>query len=352
MRKVVVFGYFGFNNYGDELLLETLLGFLVKEKNQVYILYNLNKNNFVHRNDLCHKYKGISFVNRWNWIKIFFVILKSNTLVCSGGLFQDKTSNKSLLYYLWIINLAKMFKKKVLVLGTEMDVGERNKRKVMKVFEKIDFLGVRNYNEVKKIKSLSKKINVEFFPDIIFSKHKNFSKKNKDGVIGLFLKIPDRKVYKKELENVIKLCDKLKKNFGIVFVPMHIGTDFCSEDYKFVLDVMSNLRGVSCFVWDNTNSLFNIISQIHVAIVSRFHAMLGCIVCGTKFLCISNENKLKNFMYDFNNYNEYVVNMNDINLDLIRRFIHGVDIEYENVCKKYKTIIVNKILSFKQQGYI
>ncbi len=99
---VIISGYYGFSNLGDDTLLRSLIGALRREKPDIKITV------------LCAKPKAMSSlygarcINRYNIPAIISEMRKAKILINGGGnLIQDGTSKKSLLYYTSIMKLAK-----------------------------------------------------------------------------------------------------------------------------------------------------------------------------------------------------------------------------------------------------
>lgn len=87
-----IFGYFGFNNYGDELLAKTLV--------QNYELED---------------YSCLSKTNKlWSHLSALF---STKQVFVLGGLFQDQTSFLSLFYYCFLIKVFKVFGKKIFLVA-------------------------------------------------------------------------------------------------------------------------------------------------------------------------------------------------------------------------------------------
>ncbi|MCL6448769.1 MAG: polysaccharide pyruvyl transferase CsaB [Armatimonadetes bacterium] len=118
--RVVVSGYYGFGNLGDEAVLRAMLDALQKqwaqrqkqhpggcrEALQVIVLSN----------DAAQTKRlyGVEAVNRWQLKEIYRVLRDADLLVSGGGsLLQDVTGIKSLLYYLGVVWLALKLKKPV-----------------------------------------------------------------------------------------------------------------------------------------------------------------------------------------------------------------------------------------------
>ena len=102
MSDIIISGYYGLGNSGDEALLESI----VKDLRSIHPDISITALSGSAK--LTEKLYGIKTVNRFN---IFSILreFKSAKLLLSGGgtLIQDATSTKSLLYYLGIISLAK-----------------------------------------------------------------------------------------------------------------------------------------------------------------------------------------------------------------------------------------------------
>lgn len=107
-KHIAVSGYYGFDNFGDEAILNVLTKEL--KKNNFYVTVfskNPQKTGFN---------LGVNSVYTFN-IKSIIKILKNCDVLISGGgsLLQDSTSLKSLLYYVFIILCAEFFKKDVII---------------------------------------------------------------------------------------------------------------------------------------------------------------------------------------------------------------------------------------------
>lgn len=106
--KILLVGYYGAQNAGDEWLLEKTKQLLTKRwPNNEYVI--LHTKNLVQNG--CRYVKKFS----WNLIKSIYEV---DAVVFGGGsVLQDVTSKKSLYFYLLIIWLAKLSGKKVWLIG-------------------------------------------------------------------------------------------------------------------------------------------------------------------------------------------------------------------------------------------
>tara|TARA_B100001173_G_scaffold312560_1_gene334806 strand:- start:10882 stop:11880 length:999 start_codon:yes stop_codon:yes gene_type:complete len=105
--QILVIGYYGFGNVGDDICLAKTKDIL----NSLFVspivwILSADKN--------CYP----NAVNRWNFFSIIKTIVKVDMLVFGGGgILQNKTSHFSLWYYLGFIFFAKCFNKKVFFLS-------------------------------------------------------------------------------------------------------------------------------------------------------------------------------------------------------------------------------------------
>ncbi len=101
---VLVLGYYGFGNLGDELLAEAVVSNLVSAgvQKEKIVLLSADPQKSEART-------GVKCYNRWNLGTVSALLKQSKSfLLGGGGLFQDVTSVKSCGYYWWIVRAAKM----------------------------------------------------------------------------------------------------------------------------------------------------------------------------------------------------------------------------------------------------
>lgn len=110
--KFVLAGYFGFGNFGDEAIFKyalDVLGFYYKEAEVVAITESPY---------FAKKHYGVNAVHRFNIREIIKQLKTCDYLIFPGGsVLQDVTSLKSILYYLFLIFLAKLFEKQIILLA-------------------------------------------------------------------------------------------------------------------------------------------------------------------------------------------------------------------------------------------
>lgn len=100
---VILCGYYGFGNLGDELIAESLIRLL--EKNGVpaerIVLLSAEPRGW--------SGKSVGLVDRWKPVPVMSALRSSRTLLLGGGgLFQDTTSLRSPLYYWGVTRMARL----------------------------------------------------------------------------------------------------------------------------------------------------------------------------------------------------------------------------------------------------
>lgn len=101
---VLISGYYGFGNLGDEAILESIISELSKSvpKESIVVLSNNPEH---HRQTF-----GVSAADRWKMATLIRLLAKAKLFISGGGgLFQDTNSPGSTIYYGGQIVLARLF---------------------------------------------------------------------------------------------------------------------------------------------------------------------------------------------------------------------------------------------------
>lgn len=141
MTRVVISGYYGFANAGDEAMLAAIVGSLKDIIPDVAITVITGNCRMTREN---HK---VQAVHRLNFFAIAAAIRRCDILISGGGsLLQDVTSARSLYYYLWIMKIALFFKKPVMLYAQGIGPvrGIKAREAVQKVLQRVSVIGVRD----------------------------------------------------------------------------------------------------------------------------------------------------------------------------------------------------------------
>lgn len=141
MKKVLIAGYFGMGNLGDEAILQGEYEWLKNNLPGIEISV-LSGNPIKTSSEL-----GIYAYDRKSFRDTFHAISKCDLFILGGGgLFQDVTSFRSLLYYLFLIEYARMKRKKIAIFAVGIGPLKRkiSEHLVKRAFKKANYVSLRD----------------------------------------------------------------------------------------------------------------------------------------------------------------------------------------------------------------
>ncbi len=293
MSDILISGYYGFKNAGDELILKAIVNDLRSYKPDVKITvlsaapYETSNSYNVHA------------VNRWNVFSVIREISKCKMLLSgSGGLFQDTTGILSLWYYLLIISTAKVFRKIVFVYAA--GIGEIryafNSFLIKKCFDKVDFITVRTEQDKNLLKSFAVSKDIIVTSDPVFGlelpKSETTSTFGKKQRIGIILR--KTKNWENDVKVFSELSDLIVKNLKaeVVFIPFQL-----SKDIKLLKMIKKNTDvPTEIFIWRDAEKLLELLSQLDIIVSMRLHGLILSAKYKIPFVAIPRYSKIKIFL--------------------------------------------------------
>lgn len=171
--QIVLSGYYGFDNVGDEAILLSIITALRKQQPDVSIIVLSNNPAST------AKTYNVEAVNRWKMKEVSQAIKSADGLISGGGsLMQDSTGMKSIPYYAGIIRIAKWHKKPVFVYAQGMGPINHplNKWIVKSTFNKVDGITVRDEDSRQLLETIGVTKKVSIVPDpVIGLDHSSFT---------------------------------------------------------------------------------------------------------------------------------------------------------------------------------
>lgn len=248
--KILLAGYYGFNNIGDELLGETARNILSSQTKEIKIL------------DRRHRRLST----------IVSLIKDCDILVFGGGsLFQDVTGRGlTVLYYFIIFQLAKFFNKKVFFVAQGIGpITHRINYWLVKLcLRQVNYLTVRNKESAAFLMALGidrfKTYNdllFAFEPPVIKKKHKT----KKLSIVFSFR--PFHKDYQKQLARLLERISSVLKNIEISIVPMQKPQD------EKLINPLKKIAGVKIIPFDQ-QKIFAAIASADLAVGMRLHFLI------------------------------------------------------------------------------
>lgn len=300
MKSVFIFGYYGFKNLGDEAILSAIAK-MIKEKKSGTEIYALSYN--VKYTESIHKVHGVSR----NSIHDIFSAIKKSDLVISGGgtLLQDVTSSRSLIYYLAIIIIAKLFKKPLLFFcnGFGPIRNTFNKYLAKKVINMVDRIVLRDSESKKIMRQIGITRPIEVTVDAAFSldsinetRVKEILEKEDIKWDKPLVGISVRSWYsdKKVIDTIAKLGDYIAdKGLNVVFVPMQASKD--KEISKKIMNLMEKPSYMIKYQY-TPEEILGIIGALDVLIAMRLHALIFAAIKEVPMIGLEYDPKVDAFL--------------------------------------------------------
>lgn len=287
MTKVVVSGYYGFGNFGDETILSILLKHLKKITSDITVISenpDFTKNNY-----------GVNSVKRFDLKNIFAVIKNSDVLISGGGsLLQNVTSSKSLAYYLFIIALGVLLNKKVIIFA--QGIGPI-KGKLAQIFVKYilrccHYISVRDQNSLNLLESWG--LNSDLVCDPVYSLEGNMAEKTH--TVGIQL----RNFKTMNLNLLQKLAMLINSKFSGYRI--EIFSLQKSQDYDLSIRFENILHSINPDIKTEiiSDNIVENLSKLEYLIGMRFHALLVALKFGVKCCAINYDIKVEKLAKDYN----------------------------------------------------
>lgn len=305
MIRILISGYYGFNNIGDESILRAVVDNLRGRLSEIEITV-LSQN----PESTAQRY-GVHSASRKSIKSIISAIRKCDLLISGGGsLLQDVTSKKSILYYLMIMWAAFFFRKKVFIYS--QGIGPIQS----KINRRLTAATLRNVHGIVVRDEASKELLIEIGvpgDKIIVTADPVLRIKKAELSIGReilekegFTPVPGRMTVgfaireKKTDSNFVdEVCISIRRlieeyQAQIVLIPFHY-----SEDMAVIEEIKSRLGDdVSCIRHKYlTNEMLSIIGNMDILVGVRLHALIHAAIMDVPMIAISYDPKINSFMH-------------------------------------------------------
>lgn len=284
-KKVVLSGYYGADNFGDEAILETLIQRLKKVNADITVLSS--------NPDKTAKIHSVKALKKFAIGQIIKTVSKSDILISGGGsLLQDATSLKSLLYYLFVIFIAQFYKKEVIIFAQGIGpisnkFGEFITKALLK---KCRWISVRDDKSLFLLRGWG--IKTELVCDPLYDLELEGSKpENKVGI-----QLRDFKTLSEKL--LITLANRVAIDFPDKEIEIYSFQDsndleVCKHFEALLLSVNQNLK-TKVISGKTTREIIKLMANLEYMIAMRFHAILIALRYGIKTLAINYDYKVEN----------------------------------------------------------
>lgn len=305
MYKILISGYYGFNNIGDESILKAVIDNLREKLDDIEITV-LSQN----PKSTEEKYQ-VKAVDRKSFFAILKAMKKTDLLISGGGsLLQDVTSKRSILYYLIIMWIAKLFRKDFFIYsqGIGPIVGKMNRRLTAKTLKWSSGIVVRDITSKEFLVEMGlpeeqvtvtadpvlriKKADLTIGQEILLKE--GFIADKSKLTVGFAIR--ERKL---KSDFVKELCVSVnnilqEQNGQVVLIPFHF-----SEDMAVVEEISKRINGEVTVVKNKylTEEMLSIIGNMDVLVGVRLHSLIHAAIMDVPMIAISYDPKVNSFMH-------------------------------------------------------
>lgn len=344
MKKILLAGYYGFGNLGDEAILEMALEQILQitDRKSITILSG-NKEATARKYD-------IDTIDRYNVMSILRKLKSSDAIVFGGGsLLQDITSKRSIYYYLFLIRLAKLMNNKIIMLsqGIGPIINEKSKNAVASTLKLVDYITVRDKHSKDYLEALGvnqDKIFLSTDPVINLKAGESINK-NPHGPKRVCFSLRNWKNADVSTK-IVQVAQKLiSDGIECCFIPFYY-----NEDLLLIEEVEKSLGDKAVYYKERltTTDAFDIIKNMDVMVGVRLHSLIFAAAANVPFVAVSYDHKVDHFANSVN----MKVSCKIDNIDSIQLYSEIVNkIENENEEKLMLKQSVSKLRELTNVNY-
>ncbi len=301
--RIVMSGYFGFDNSGDDAILKAIVKDLREYDPSVRIKV-LSKDPYK-TEQLC----PVISANRFKLREVIDAVKESDLVISGGGsLLQDVTSTRSLLYYLALMKLAMLLRKPVMIYAN--GIGPINKafnRNITRwILDRVDLITLRDKGSLDFVRSIGvKNDKILVTADPVFTL--NPSDRNRimeifeaEGIdhskplIGISVRgwRNEEGIVSAVAEGARRLIDN--KSVGVIMIPMHYPEDLG------ISKRISELTGSgNCWTLKGKYSveeIMGVIRETEMMAAMRLHSLIYAATQGVPVAGLVYDPKVKGFL--------------------------------------------------------
>jgi len=301
--KILIAGYYGFGNVGDEAVLQALLkGLSNREASLEIAVLSATP-------QVTQELYGVKSIYRYAWMNLISELRKCEVFIIGGGsLFQNITSSRSLIYYLGLVFAAKLMGKKVVIFAQGFGPLKGKfyhwlTRLAFKAAALITLRDLDSFNAIQKMHLKNKKIYLTADPTALLNVTKEEGKKilsmegikkNDRPTLGIAL----RSLLKGKAiphEKLAELMDWIVKKYN--YYPVFLLFQ-CPEDMDAASKVIGVMQENSTVIFRicRPEEMLSIISQLDLLIGMRLHALIFAALSGVPALGLTYDPKVEAFM--------------------------------------------------------
>ncbi len=285
-NDVLISGYYGYKNMGDDSLLKAIVQNLKSQKPDISITV-LSK-----RPAETSAVYGINSIHRYNVFKIIYILRKTRLLISGGGsLLQDVTSTQSYKYYSTIIKLALKAGAKVMVYANGIGPlnSEKNRMDCKKLLEKVDKISLRDVQSLEELKNMGVDREITISADPAFSLKPSAFNALEECPYFVVSVRKWKKLPEDFGDKLSKICSKIKELYGLlpVFIPMQSWMD---DEISVAISKKCGGKVLNSF--PDAESLISYIKNSKFVLGMRLHTLIYALGVNVPVVALSYDPKV------------------------------------------------------------
>jgi len=341
MKEILISGYYGFKNSGDDALLSCIIDDIEKvtgTKKQIVVLSQ-------NPEETAAAY-GVRSAYRMNIFSVIAHMGNASVLISGGGtLIQDGTSTKSLLYYLAIIMLAKFFGLKTMLYANGIGPikREKNVKRTKSVLRKVDMITLRDKRSESVLSDMGITENVHVTADPVFNMGKADIERGRvlleragvgrdKACFGISVR-PYSGLTDDILKNIARAADEFSQKYGLcpVMLPMQTGRDEdISKKLTSYMKTKAYVLGGGMSVYD----MLGVTGCMKLTLGMRLHTLIYSAVAAVPVVGLVYDPKVRGFM-EYSGQDLYM-DISDVTCERLLSQLDSLMENYDNTIDRLK----------------
>lgn len=334
----IISGYYGKNNFGDDLTLHGLMNHL-KDYRGTVLTCDPQNTAVPPKVDLIHRFDLWKIRKAMRSSKVF--------LFGSGSILQDSTSNRSVFYYYFIMKMALLYHCKTMLYANGIGplTKKSNRKNVARILKRIDLITLRDEDSVKLLKELQPDRNAFLTQDDAFSYDVQSipaipapAQAQGKTIVGVNFKFKNEQDSKiKDIAEALQVLAQ-KNQLYYYLIPYHSLQDI--RPLRALHNELKNCSELAAKA-DNPESIIAHAAGCQYQIVERLHGQIISTMLAQPFLPIDYDPKTKAFAAQ-TGMSDYRIHHNDLEKN---RLIEN----FEKIMDRHEEISV-RLLEFSKKA--
>lgn len=288
----MISGYYGRNNFGDNLTLNRLMEHL-KDYHGTVLTCDKGYTDVPPRVKLVHRFDLLTIRRLMKKTKVF--------LFGSGSILQDATSNRSIFYYYFIMKMALRYHCKTMLYANGIGPinNPKNRKSIARILDKIDMVTIRDRDSIELMQQLKPGRTAHLTQDDAFSYNirsieplpleKDTTNKT---VVGVNFKLGAQDEGRiNEISEALRILAD-KHHLYYLLIPYHLSQDL--EPLRKLHRLLPDITELSTATYD-PDMLIRYAACCEFQIVERLHGQIVASMLGQAFLPINYDPKTQAF---------------------------------------------------------